>query len=77
MKETSFTGMLFLQLFFAIYVFDSNEEATQTLNNDKDNLLEAPTGGKKRGGQRGSMDIRMNRKNRTSYVQSTYTTAIK
>lgn len=40
-------------------------EATQPLNYEKDNLLEAPTGSKKRRGQRDSMDIKMNCKNST------------
>ncbi len=39
-----------------LYVYKL-QEATQTLNYVEDNLLEAPTGSKKKGGQRDSMDI--------------------
>lgn len=60
LKETIISfACLPLALLCHLYVCQL-QEATQPLNYEKDNLLEAPTGSKKRGGQRDSMDIKIN-----------------
>ncbi len=52
-----------------LYVYKL-QEATQTLNYVEDNLLEAPTGSKKKGGQRDSMDIWINKRSSKQCLQN-------